>query len=270
LEPAPAELSGTNLSPLIHRDKEGVLLKRAPDVDAQIREALILSPDALVERARQGSRDPGFLMDETIVYLARAYFKAGNRNVTDQLVKVLTNRKKRFIYSKFTGLEDAKDAYNDVITELFTQMLFRDDGRGDFLQVKFGFALKRIIITIFFKYMRLKEELASTSTFTKLAGEEDEEAVWEELGTNENQNTEIAYPDLSPEDQVIAREAIGSLEEPLRTTYILRYVYDFQVESIDPDEPTISSYFQVEPRTIRYRLKQAEKKLKKWQGDNHD
>jgi DNA-directed RNA polymerase specialized sigma24 family protein len=270
LEQVSAGRPGIDLSPLIHRTKEGVLLKRAPDVDAQIRDVLLLLPDELVKRAEKGTQDSGFLKDETLVYLIRAFFKSGNKETTNQLSQALINRWEPFIYSKLTGLVDAEDAFSIVISTLFKHILFRDDGRGDCLQVRFGFALKRITISVFRNQMAKLKADQSTLTFSDLSGEEGEEIDWGESEEDVNHQAEIAFPDMSTEDKVLVRAAINILEEPLRTTYILRNMYDFQIESIDPTEPTISKYFGLDPRTIRYRLKQAQKILIKWQGENHE
>lgn len=261
MEPAPAELSGTNLSPLIHRSKEGVLLKRAPDVDAQIHDALNLAPAALRKWAEKGTQDPEFLKDEALVYLIRAFHNSGNKDITNQLSEVLIRRWTAFIYSKFTSFVDAEDAYCAVIKILFTHILFRDDGRGDFLQVRFGLHLKRIVLSVFRTQRAKNEKEISTFTFSDLSDEEAEEADWDET---------IAADDMSDENRVFIEQATSVLTGDLQEVYVLRYKYDFQIESIDPSEPTLSKYFGKTPRTIRNWLKQADEILKKWQGENHE
>jgi len=261
LESAPAELSGSNLSPLIHRDKEGVLLKRAPDVDAQIHDALVLAPAALLKWAEKEAQDPEFLKDEALVFLIRAFHKSGNKDITNQLSEILIRRWTPFIYSKFNGFVDADDAFCAVIKILFTHILFRDNGRGDFLQVKFGLHLKRIIMSVFRTHRDKNEKELSTFTFSDLSNEEDEDTDWDES---------IGSEELSPEDSVFIDEAIDVLTGDLQEVYILRRKYDFQIESIDPNEPTLSKYFGKTPRTIRNWLNQADEILKKWQGENHE
>jgi len=261
LEPAPAELSGINLSPLIHRDKEGVLLKRAPDVDAQIHDALVLTPAELVRRAEKEAQDPEFLKDEALVYLIRAFHKSGNKDITNQLSEILIRRWTPFIHSKFNGFVDTEDAFCAVIKILFTHILFRDDGRGDFLQVKFGLHLKRIIVSVFRIHQDKKEKESSTFTFSELSNEEDEDAEWDES---------IESEDLSLEDRVFIDQAVTVLTGHLQEVYILRHKYNFQIDSIDPNEPTLSKYFGKTPKTIHNWLKQADEILNKWQGENHE
>ena len=261
MEPAPAELSGTNLSPLIHRDKEGVLLKRAPDVDAQIHDSLVLAPAELVQRAKKEAQDPGFLKDEALVYLIRAFHKSGNKDITNQLSEVLIRRCTPFIYSKFNGFVDAEDAFCAVIKILFTHILFRDDGRGDFLQVRFGLHLKRIVVSVFRIHRDKKEKESSTFTFSELSNEEDEDTEWDDS---------IESEDLSLEDRVSIDQATNVLTGHLQEVYILRHKYNFQIDSIDPNEPTLRKYFGKTPRTINNWLNQADEILKKWQGENHE
>lgn len=261
MESVPAELSSTNLSPLIHQDKDGELLKRAPDVDVQIHDALILAPADLVKLAEKNAQDAEFLKDEALVYLIRAFHKSGNKDITNQLSEILIRRWTPFIYSKFNGFVDADDAFCAVIKILFTHILFRDDGRGDFLQVKFGLHLKRIIVSVFRIHHDKKEKESSTFTFSELSNEEDEDMDWDETTESD---------ELSPEDKVFIDEAADVLTGDLQKVYILRHKYNFQIESIDPDEPTLSKYFGKTPRTIRNWLKQADEILKKWQGENHE
>lgn len=261
MEPAPAELSNTNLSPLIHRDKDGELLKRAPDVDAQIHDALMLSPAELVKRAEKEAQDAEFLRDEALVYLIRAFHKSGNKDITNQLSEVLIRRWTSFIYSKFNGFVDPGDAFCEVIDKLFRHILFRDDGRGDFLQVKFGFALKRIIVSVFRIHRDKKEKESSTFTFSELSNEEDGETEWDDS---------IESEDLSLEDRVLIDQAANVLTGHLQEVYILRHKYNFQIDSIDPNEPTLRKYFGKTPRTINNWLNQADEILKKWQGENHE
>ena len=261
MEQASSELPSTHLSSLIHRTKEGVVLKRAPEVDAQIHDALVLPPSELVKRAELGSQDPWFLKDETVVYLIRAFHKSGNKDITNQLSEVLIHRWTPFIYSKFNGLVDADDAFSAAIKILFTHILFRDDGRGDFLQVRFGLTLKRIVISVFRTQKANVDEEISTFNFSDLSNDEDEEADWDES---------IAANEISNEDKILIEQAVNVLTGDHQTAFILRHKYDIQIESIDPNEPTLSKYFGKTPRTIRYWLKQADEILKKWQGENHE
>ena len=263
------EPPSNDLLPLIHRSKKGVLLERTPEVDSQIRDALSLPPNELVRRASQTSKqDLSFIKDEALVYLIRAFFKSGDKEVADQLSLILIERKTDMIYARLNGLADADEAFSKVIETLFTHILFRDDGRGDYLQVRFDSALKRITISAF--NSQLNKNKKSMLTFSDISNPEDEDINLEESFDSSDSEGNIAYPTVSIEDQVSINDALESLDEPLRTVFILRYKYLMQVESIDPNVPTLSNHFDKTPRTIRHWLKKADEILKKKQGENHE
>ena len=272
MEQASIDPSINSLPPLIHRTKSGGLLKRAPDVDQQIHECLALPIGELLNRAAlEDAQRKGFIKEETLVYLIRAFHRAGNTEITNQLSEALIKRCASFIYSKFSGLNDPDDAYSAVIAEMFEQLLFRDDGRGDYFQVRFWRALKLLVITVFHSHVdETKDDQATFIAFSELAGEEHEKTDRNDLVPGFIPRTAIANPDLSTEETVLIRDAISKLEEPLRTAYILRYLLGLQIESNDPTEPTLSKTFDKDPRTIRNWLKHAEAILEEWRGENHE
>ena len=69
---------------------------------------------------------------------------------------------------------------------------------------------------------------------------------------------------MSEEDRYLYREGLRILPEHQRVAYVLRYYEGWQIESDDPDEPTISGYFKRTPRMIRNWFEQAEKTLHRW------
>ncbi len=263
------EPPGNDLLSLVHRTKKGVLLERTPEVDSQIRNALSVAPNELIRWAAQTSKqDVRYLKDEALVYLIRAFFKSGDKEMADRLSHILIERKTAIIYSRLNGLVDADEAFSKVIEILFTHILTRDDGRGDYLQVRFDSALKRITISAF--NSQLNKNKKSMLTFSDMSDPADEEINLEESFDSSDSEGDIAYPTISIEDQVLINDALESLDEPLRTVFILRYKYNMQVESIDPNEPTLSNHFDKTPRTIRNWLKKADEILKKKQGENHE
>lgn len=269
MKQASLEPPGKDPLPLVHRTKKGVLFERTLEVDSQIRDALSMSPNELVRWAAQPSKqDSRFLKDEALVYLIRAFFKSGDKETANQLSHILIERKTDLIYSRFNGLADADDAFSKVIETLFAHILFRDDGRGDYLQIRFDSALKRIVISAF--NSQLNKNKKSTLTFTDISNPEDEEINLEESFDSSDAEGDIAHSTISIEDQISINEALEILDEPLRTAFILRYKYNIKVESIDPNEPTLSDHFGKTPRTIRYWLTKADEILKKKQGENHE
>ncbi len=119
----------------------------------------------------------------------------------------------------------------------------------------------------FRRYNRIKNR---KQTFSDMSDPADEEINLEESFDSSDSEGDIAYPTISIEDQVLINDALESLDEPLRTVFILRYKYNMQVESIDPNEPTLRNHFDKTPRPIRNWLKKADEILKKKQGENHE
>ena len=265
-----------DLQPLTHRTKDGTLLQRDPEVEAQIRETLSLPDDEIIRRANLiDTQDPSCLKEEAIVYLIRAFYKSGNEIATNQLSEALIKRTVKFINSKFRGLDEdgAKDAYGDVISEMFQHILFREDGRGDYLQVRFWSALKRLVISTFRRHVtRIEEDQMTLVRLSDLAGYESEEngEDQEALRTGSVPLTDVVDPGPSVDRSVLISDGLHTLSEPLRTAYILRHLYDWQIESNDPDEPTLTKYFGKTPKTIYNRLKKADEALERWRGEHHE
>jgi DNA-directed RNA polymerase specialized sigma24 family protein len=253
--------------PLTHRNENGQLVEREQQVEEQICSALVLPREELLQRV--GVADPqgaGYLQEETLVYLIRAYHEAGDRVTTNALSEGLLRRCARFVDSKLRkfGMEDAEEGYQTVIAELFRQILDSKHGRGDFLQVHFWFALERIVISVFRRYIRRSE--ADKATLVRLSDEDDENTQRSESISEE----EIPDPGPSPEELVISAEAIRALEEPYRTAVILRFHEEWQIESDDPNEMTLSKYFEKTPRTIRNWLRVARTTLERERGQSYD
>ncbi len=266
----------SNFLPLTHRTKDGTLLQRDPEVEAQIREALSLPDEELVRRANLTDvKDPNYQKEEILVYLIRAFHISGNGTMTNQLSEALIKRTVKFINSKFRGLDEdeAKDAYSEVISELFQHILFREDGRGDYLQIRFWSALKRLVISTFRRHVtRIEEDQTTLVRLSDLAGYESEEADDDlnDVRTGSISLKEVVDHGPPVDRSVLISESLLTLPEPLRTAYIVRHLHDWQIESSDPTEPTLSKHFGKPAKTIYNWLKRADKALEKWRGEHHE
>ena len=65
----------------------------------------------------------------------------------------------------------------------------------------------------------------------------------------------------------LIRDALSRVKEPYRTAYLLRNYAGWPIEDQDPNVPTISRKFGVDPRTIRNWLKAVEDELQSWRGE---
>ena len=269
-----------DLEPLTHRNKHGEIIQRPSDVDEVIHISLLHSSEELVEVAKiEDKTDVRFISEEALVYLTCLNFRTGNKEITDELISILIKRCTRFLQNRFCSLpeNEANEAYEKAIEVLFDTILFREDGRGDFFQVKFWAGLKRISIDVFRHFVReirkMRKSIVSLSEFTGDDFNEDEE--YPEFPVSKSISyTEITDPEPSVEkitfepDEI--KDLLKVLTEPIRTAYILYHGYDWQIESVDPTEPTLSKHFRKTPRTIRNWLYKAQEILINNQGVDHE
>jgi DNA-directed RNA polymerase specialized sigma24 family protein len=128
--------------------------------------------------------------------------------------------------------------------------------RGDFLQVRFRFVLKRLGIAAF---KRATKEAAQPLMAIDPTGQgSDDEADY---------GVQIADPMPTAADtRLLTEEALALLEPNVRTAFLLR-VEGWPIEDRDPNVPTISGYFGKTSRTIRYWLAQADERLAAWRAE---
>lgn len=266
--PAINSLSGCNS---VH-----VLYQRDTAVERQIQSALILTDEQIVANARiHEKQNDGYLQEEAIVYLIKVSKQEENENLYNALSNVLLERighqVKFFLRSFDQGLKE--DAYIEFLARLFQQIL-RADGKGDFLQVKFWLALNRLSITVFHRFHSREQrerKLLDPGEFSALEeddeGEEDTDEDFvepEHLIPGENRWSSI-------EQQSLIAEAMQNLDGDVREAYFLHHFLGWQIETIDPNELSVSDHFGKTPKTIRNWLHKADAALeKKWRGDHHE
>ena len=174
--------------------------------------------------------------------------------------------------SRIRAIEHKDDAFNDVVRRLFEKIL-APGNEGDFFQVRFRHALKRISIDVFRQYYRdqtEERENLQPSSFRSLEDQENEGDDWERVSVAAD--IDIPKEDVfSPvELESLKREALQVLKEPFRTAFVLHYIDGWQIESNDPKEITVSKYFDKTPRTINNWLQHTKNELSKWRGDHHE
>jgi len=228
--------------PLTRCNAEGRLYERLPKVQREIEAVMGLGIEELLALADT-------LNDETLVYLIRERRRAQEWSEACLLSEVLLKRCRAMLNSNLLGLIPLvrDEVIERVISQLFSKICTLEDDRGDFLQVRFGRALRRLRETSF-------QQCAYT-----LAQHALEQA---------DSSTSPFDPQQWPEDKMAFSEAVDGLyaikDEHHRLAYALRYVVEMPVESEDPDVPTISQELKVSPRTVRNWLKQAEDQIATW------
>lgn len=241
--------------PLTRRNRKGELFKRLPEVEDQIAVALQLDITALLERASISDyRLEGFFQEECLVYMIRHYLITENNGIVSKLFQLLMSRCTGTIYNHLNLEKDhTEEAYREVIKNLVDNILDLETDKGDYFQVRFWFGLKRLVISEFARQLKIIEEDQHLVSLDNMCTEEDRGLLQDTPDTS-----------LSQEELTLCRDAMATLKDPPRTAFLLRHYHGWPIESIDENCQSISSYYGVDPRTVRNWLSQAEKDLIKW------
>jgi len=147
------------VEPLTHTPKGGKKYCRPPDVELQIASTLPLRPAELIARAAiSDTGSPSYLKEECVVYFIRQSHLVGDSDTTNALSKILLDRTAKWITGSFLklglGLEDAINAYRDLVAETIDTITDPASDLGDFFQAKFWATLKGDLINMYDKQAR--------------------------------------------------------------------------------------------------------------------
>jgi len=198
-----------------------VVVRRDPEVETQIVDALGVAQDRLVQRAAVRDRQPpAYLQEETLVHLIRAYRKRGCADIVNDLSECLAWRVAAYIHRRIVELppDVADEGFDEVTLKLFAEILDPDNADGDLLEVRFWPVLHLIILpvrrTLLRRLKREKGNVPFDADSLDLAGPG---------ATPDSRREGTALPPLSGERYVLVREAIESIRMPYREAFYLRY-----------------------------------------------
>lgn len=255
------------IRPLTHRNNDGEVYERTDEVIGQIRAALALEPEPMLKRALIRSYEaPGYLREECLIYLVREYLRKGAASIAKRLSEILCRRCAKSVNERLRALGSryVDDAFNDVLKEMFERINDLENDRGDYFQVRFWVALKGLTIRTFGRYVKKIEREKREQKWIRIGADpasgSGEDDAPDPLASAEE-------PMLPVGDTPVLKEGLNAIKDfRHRTAFALRCFGGIQTESKDPEEPTISNFFETTPRTIRNWLKQAEKDLEEWRG----
>lgn len=255
--------------PLTRSTKAGRPYARPPEVESQLEELLGASADEQLGRATTADKgSPQFVRDECLVYLIREAWLANDSarysTLTAQLLRRCTRSIQRNLRALGVAADDEKDLYGDVVTAMMTAIL-DEDGAGEFYEVRFRLALRRLTIKVHGKYATRQERAQREDSLNAPSGGDDEGeeegvALEEHVGGTENVADDVGQ-------RLVIREALAAIRDPRhRQAFVLHFYDDWPIETKDPLDPSISRRFGVTPRTVSNWLRTAEHDLAAWRA----
>jgi DNA-directed RNA polymerase specialized sigma24 family protein len=243
----------TAVKPLTKRRKDtSEPYFRRPEVEEQLGYACSLKSDELFAAFPAKSRDEkGYLFDETLVYMVRDALEKGDRADYEALYGALYERiwkilrHFRYRFNK-NGEQGQFEEFAQQVSVMITiKLLDIESDAADYAQVNFGD----------FVVSAARTELKSV--YRTASRQTDDSAFWEE-GEDQPASRVERIEDLrTGHDKLYElRDVLMKIPEPKRTAVVL-VGEGWPIESIDPNEPTVSRLLGVTPRTIRNWLKEA-------------
>lgn len=248
----------TESRPLTRRNANQNVYQRLPEVEAQIAECARLEHLDLLALLPHDYQDSRHIKDETLCYLIRERLYENRGAEANDLIQVLLERHAGTINRRVCGNVEARhaeDCIREITTNLLMQIFNLETDKGDFAQVRFGLYFERLTTEAIKKFHLLERRERMMS---EPRARDDDTNDFDKLDSLTDEKT------MPLEKRLMMRDALNSLAPELREVFVLRHYDDWQIEAASPDEPSISRYCQVTPRTVRNRLKQAEAELQNW------
>lgn len=254
--------------PLTKTTAKGIVYTRPREVNAQIDEAVLLSPADLKLRLQVTKPDQeGYLRGETLVHLLRRGVATDSMDTFNAVLPVLLKRCEKTLEGKIFNSLPAADELREDILGAFAELL-ASDGSGDipneldFYECRFNLAFR----TFWIDYAT--REAGHSGRFTAVETEEeldealDDEECLKDISASVHHDT--------PEARLRLHRllmAIDALPEKERDAVVLVYILGYKEESNDPSEETAATKCKCTGRTIRNRLASAAAKLARFQED---
>lgn len=239
---------------------------RPPEIEAAIDQALALDAPSRLARAEIRDRKAsGFLPKEALVHLIRAAKRDDDQATLTKLFTVLVRRCEATLARRVPdGYPYALDIRDDTLSELGRLVAEDETGpnphRLDFFEVRFDSGLLTLRTSIARKYLRRREHAADPDHLIRepvggpLGQMATERAALDEFSVEGTQEATVLLKAQMVE--------LNRLPHDDRKLLLLRFGNEIPVESKDPDEVTLATFYKVEGRTIRNRIKAARARLK--------
>jgi DNA-directed RNA polymerase specialized sigma24 family protein len=260
---------GVQVPPLTRRNSKGEILARTEVVSGQIATALGLDRRALLARlAVLDHESSEYLNPECLVFLIRHFHGESNADMAEVVASALLKQCGYHIRKKLSALDNPtarKDAFHDVVTQLFEKVLDLGSDAGDYVQVRFWVWLDRTILKAFDRAVRNERRQNRSKPLSAVGEEVDEDDDFESTGSAISKD--ILDPSAWPDQQAMlgdAMKALSSMKPKYAEAFLLKHYHGMQIQDQDENVPTISRHFGKTPETIRNWLALAEQALLQW------
>ena len=259
--------------PLTKTKVGGGLYVRPIAVEAQIDEAVCLSPSELQARLLSADRNgPGYLRSECLVHLVRQGRRSDDQRLMSAVLPALLGRCEANLLVKVPdgGMPDAASLRQEILEDLTD--LFVTDGTGDFpeeldfYECRFNKAFRALRIDAVRRDVRRRKRSISVVDLPP-----SEEASEPDADGDAFARVSDAFKTLPTQEWDVFREpfvkAIKALPADERDAVILVHVLGYKEESENPEEETAATRCNCAGRTIRNRLTRAAAKLSRFKED---
>ncbi|MGE3466557.1 MAG: hypothetical protein AB7J13_06455 [Pyrinomonadaceae bacterium] len=255
--------NAVEVEPLTRKSKTGAVYQRRPEVEVQIREALQLDRENLISRLKISDfRDRAFMKNEAVVFLIRYHRKIGDDDLVNSLVTILIERLTRPINKRIQLIRPnlIDECRDEAISNVFRPLIDLERNSADFAQVRFWVWFDNRVVDAIEKYSRTAKKDAVSDSITRESDEDQFDLPGEVSG--------FEIGELTATEQKLANETVlKTLCADDQQLYVMRYLWEWEIENQNDSIPTISRHFGVSSRTIRSRLKRIELKLAEWKAE---
>ena len=190
---------------------------------------------------------------ETLVYCLRQVLASGDVMSAQRIAEHILERCARTVLRQAwrwfpASADDRDDMRQEVHAKLWDEL---SNPRERFWEIRFFHALKCLCFDV---AKRMKRPA-------------DFEEPWGHHFDDDGEHIEIdiADPDsISPDERLFVEQALGRLDEPVRTAVYLRFIEGWKIHGQNPDEMTISRILNVTDRSVRNYLKHGLTTLHDW------
>ena len=235
--------------PLTKLTKTGTLYKRPAAIEANVDGALAQDIATLGCRAQVTDRgSPDYLTSECLVHLIRDSIGRADIAMQNTLVPVLLGRCEAILRSKIPRNEHLRE---EVLGE-FALLLVENTTELDYFECRFNHAFRTFRSEVRRTEKKHTDGVVSLSKVAYMADEDLALQIEEALRGRTAQTNGL-----------LLDEMLDALPPDERKAVSLHYRMGYEIESKDPNKPTVATLCNVSGRTIRSLLKQARERLYK-------